>query len=317
METAILLWSLAGPGVVCICAAVLALWVARGQSGRGTSEDRWAGPLAAVLVVCGWMAAIAVPLIGRQKISWWPAEAWQQVVWPIGWVGVLLALCAPHHTARSGEEAARERSRGEPAGHGSPALAWLHRHQWFLGGVASLFVGMLAMPTGEGWGDLLPWHRGWLVAVVGCGLVNAWIMQQVALSGGERWVLWIALAGLGGPTILAATAYGGLAEWCLGAIAATLMLAIFALIVPRSVCWSALFPATFFAVAATASGRFYTYEDHPLWLYGLILLLPTGVSLVALLLGGRRLTIQVLASALTAAGLLAGIAYQLLLSGQE
>jgi len=137
-------------------------------------------------------------------------------------------------------------------------------------------------------------------------MLDAW-----ARRGAQRWVLWGCLAGLAGPTFLAASTYAGLAEWLLAAITATLVAAVAAAILEASWMWCVLYPSVLFAAATTAAGRFATYEEHPSWLYGLILLLPTILALLDVPLRGRPAAVRITVAAVAAIILLAPIAWML------
>jgi hypothetical protein len=234
--------------------------------------------VAPVVVTVGWCMAVAVSLYGRQSKNFlpehfWPQEAWQQVLLPI-------AI-------------------------GSAALAWFAKHsrtvvntdydavRWLTAGLAVTFTAMIAMPSGEGWTDTLPLHRFWIGAIISSGLVNLWLLHRRSTRGAERWVMWVALASLGSPAILAASAFAGLAEWVVAAIVSTLVMAIAASWRAASSIWCALYPAVLFSAAAIASGRFYTYEDHPAWIYGVMLFVPSLISIVDALLEKRPTALRV------------------------
>ncbi len=250
MEQAILIGCAVAPAATSLVFLVLAAFVARKQS-------VWSDPAAAVIVSIGWCAAVFTTLLIRQDLDWSALEAWQIVLAPItlsavGWA-LMIAL------AKRGSE-----------------------FRWVVASMGCLITAMIAMPSGDSWSDMLPLHRGWMAAIAGASLLNVWMLNRMIHRGASQWVLLVCLAGLAGPTMLAASAYGGLAEWLLGAIVTTLVFTVAVKIIGAIQPQWIIVPVTLFAACATASGRFYTYDDNSHWLYGVILLTP---SLVAVLDG--------------------------------
>jgi hypothetical protein len=284
MESQILLWCIVAPLLICSGACLLSHFLRSGKWFGGWSQ--WA---ATATVLFGWTLAVATALWGRQSIGWIPEEAWQQVVGPIALVGLALGLCEAFDL------------QPQPL-------------QWLLGGLGAMWVAFSAMPTGEAWADMQHLHRPWMLMVAGAGLMNAFSLQRLARASAERWVTCVALAGLAGPAILAGTAYGGLAEWFLAACAATAVVAAFASWWPDHLFWTAGYPAILFAAAGTASGRFYTFEEHPWWLYGIILILPTLIVLADYPLRRFPGIARFLAAGLTAVVLLAIVGWKLFAS---
>lgn len=279
MEQAILIGCVAAPAIISLAFLFLAAFVSRRQA-------VWSDAAAAAIASTGWCAAVAATLLIRQDLEWSALEAWQMVLAPItlsavGWAS-MIAL----------------------AKHGS-------EFRWVVAAIGCLVTAMVAMPSGDGWTDMLPLHRGWMAAIAGASLLNVWTLNRMIDRGASQWVLSVCLAALAGPTILAASAYGGLAEWLLGAIVTTLVFTLavkfVAVIQPQWI----IVPVTLFAACATASGRFYTYDDNSRWLYGAILLMP---SLIAVLDGwvskwstAKRIAI----AGIVATVLLAGIGWYL------
>ncbi len=277
MQREIVLWCIAAPAIVSLVCVFLACLVSR-------CEHWLADYFVAAIATLGWCSAIAITLIVRQEfdasaLSWWSLEAWQQIHVPLTIAALFLAL-----TARP--------------------IARSHEVRWIITALACIAVAMVAMPSGEGWVDLLPEHRGWMAAVAAASLINLWLLDQMARRGTERWILFVALAGLGGPAILAASAYAGLAEWGFAAIVATLIYAIAAAFRSTPPLWYVIYPATIFAVCITAAGRFYTYEDHPRWLYGLILLTPSWIAVADYFMRNRPQYVRVIIAAVLAASIL-------------
>ncbi len=172
------------------------------------------------------------------------------------------------------------------------------------------------MPSGDAWSDVLPLHRAWMTAVTVSCLVNAWSIDRISRSGASRWALWVVLAGLAGPMLLAAATYGALAEWMLAALAATFVLAIAASLNVSSAVASA-YPALATSASVTASARFYSYEDHPGWVFALILFLPTLIAAIDRPLRSQSGWRRVIVAGCVAAALVAVIAWMVLLHQPE
>lgn len=216
----------------------------------------------AMLAVLGWSSAVAACMLARQELDWSALESWQIVLAPIFVSSLLLVGCS-----------------WAPAKDPSIDAKNHFGFWWLVAGLGSIATAMWTMPTGDGWTDMLPLHRPWMASVAGATLINIWSLDRMRRNGAASWVLWVALAGLVAPTLLAASAYGGLAEWMVSALVATFVFAIAASLMSKSNI-GRLFPAVLLlAASTTATGRFYTYEEHPAWLYGLILLLPTCISI--------------------------------------
>jgi hypothetical protein len=144
------------------------------------------------------------------------------------------------------------------------------------GGVSVL--GSMLMPRGEAWADLFSLHATWAPLVIAATILNYLVLHRLAERGGERWVLWLTLAGIGGSLTLASSCYASLSEWGVAAAVMTLVAATtasFAPAFPVGVC--VLFGMMSLGLI-TATARFYTYDDHPSWAYGTTLFLPAIVG---------------------------------------
>jgi hypothetical protein len=298
MQVAILLWCVLAPLLIGSGACFLFHRLSTPDATLSTpnatgnaAANHYSSFLLTLLVPLVWTLAVSVALWQRQQIGWWPEEAWQQVVLPIGIVGALIAA-------------------------GSVKASRMRDVQWLLAGIGVLVLAMTAMPSGEAWSDLLPLHRSWMMWLGIASLTNAYALQRMAESSAERWVTLVALAGLAGPAILAGTAYGGLAEWFLAACSATLCFAFFSAVWPGYRMWTAVFPATLFAAAGTASGRFYTFEEHPVWLYGLILFTPALIAAIDYPAKKLPTLLRLAIAAIVAVSFLSVIGW-FLFSGQE
>ncbi len=277
MEQAILLGCVVAPAIISLAFVLLAIGLSRKQAARSVTA-------AAVSLSIGWCAAVASSLLLRQELDWAALDAWQMVLVPI-------TLSAVGWTLTMG-------------------LAELGREvRWIVLCIGCLVSAMIAMPSGEAWLDTLPLHRGWMVAVAGSSLLNVWMLNRMIDRGAARWVLLVSLAGLAGPTLLAAGAYAGLAEWLLGALVTTL---VFTIALNFSVAlrpqWI-IVPASLFAACATASGRFYTYDDHAPWLYAVILLIPSLIAVLDECVWRWSTTRRLAIAGVVSAVLLSGIAW--------
>lgn len=96
------------------------------------------------------------------------------------------------------------------------------------------------------------------------------------------------------------------AGWC-----AAVAVAVAAAILETTWMWCVLYAGVLFAAAATAAGRFATYEEHPAWLYSLILLMPTILALLDIPIGNRRAAVRITVAGVAAILLLAPIAWRL------
>lgn len=290
MEREILLWCVGTPAVMSLACVIVAFFLSR-------HEHTAIPSVLSAIASLGWCAAIAVTLIARQDLdtsalSWWNLEAWQQIHVPLTITALILAL-----TARP--------------------IARSYEFRWVAAALGCIALAMAAMPTGEGWVDLLPQHRGWTAAVAATSLLNLWMLDQMARRGTERWILLVALAALAGPTLVAASAYAGLAEWGVSAIVATSVCALVAAYLPQLQLWCVMYPATLFATSSTAAGRFYTYEDHPAWLYGLILLMPSWIATVDWLFRNRPTYVRIPIAAVLATVLIGVVGWNLVSGTSE
>ncbi|ELP32554.1 hypothetical protein [Rhodopirellula baltica] len=289
METQILLWCVITPAILSLAFVVAAWAIQRSES------NAWSRPLPAVLAVIGWCVAVSACMYARQDLDWSALEAWQIVLVPIGIASLLLAACPCEEDSL---QAASPRT--------SFGLWWL------IAGLGSVATAMWTMPTGDGWTDMLPLHRPWMASVEAASLINVWSLDRMRRHGASPWILWVGLAGLVAPTLLAASAYGGLAEWMVSGLVSTFVFAVAAVLMPESMIGK-LFPAVLLlAASTTATGRFYTYEEHPNWLYGLILLMPTCISIPDAWLRERSTMVRVSTAVVVAVLLLAVIGWFLL-----
>ncbi len=266
------------------CVAVPAVIAAGGCVASKFSKPAARGWIAAL---CWWLAVTAA-IVGLQGWQWWPEDAWRQAIWPL----LAWALLAGAMAVAEDRSAIR----------------------WVVVGLLSIATAMIAMPGGEGWEDTFRFHRIWIGLVAASCLVNTYALQQLSRAGGHRWSLLVALAALGGPMALAASTYGSLAQWTVAMIAATGVVAAFAVFSRSdSDLWTAAIPSAVGAAGITAAGRFHSYETHPSWVYAVILFLPAAVALIDLTIRRQSNWRRVLVSGLVSATAVAACVWQLLL----
>lgn len=243
-EQTLFVWCILLPAVI-----VTAAWLlARRIDPRGEGL-RWRG----LLVTIGWWIAVLSAMVARHGWQWWPEDAWRQSIWPlVGWA-VLLAGSFSDDSERG----------------------W----RWIVAGVLACATAFVAMPSGDEWSDTFPLHRVWMFVVATSCLVNSFALERMARHGAMRWCLWVALAGLPGSLALASATYGSLAEWTLAIVVATLVAACLGIASNVRV-WLCAFPVFAAASSITAAGRFYSYEDHPAWVYALILYGPALLATI-------------------------------------
>ena len=258
--------------------------IAAGASWLASTRAGW---VAAVGSVIGWWLAVAIALAGCQGLQWWPEESWQRIIWPaLGWVLFLST------TARfQGRE-------------------W----RWVLAGILAAWTAMVSMPQGEAWSDLFDLYRDWIPLLVVSCLANGFAIESMAKTGAGRWCLLVTVGALLGPLVLAATTYGSLAQWALALVVATFSQAVVGLFRSKLPVWIAAFPAWAAAVGVVASARFYTYEEHPVWLYGLILFSPTLIASIDLAIHRRSERGRVIVSATASLLIIGAVTWTLLSS---
>lgn len=280
-DQAVLLWCGLAPAAITFAAVLLGQFLC-GRQEVLTSRRR----LATGFVAVGWCTAVGIAISIKQGWSWTSAEAWQLGLGPVlGWA------C---WTAFLDEKA----DRAGP---------------WVVAGILAMWTAAVAMPWGENWEDTYPLHRVWMAAISISCLLNVRAIQWMSAQGADRWLPLIALAALGGPTILAASTYASLAEFGLAAIVATSVVAVIGVTArgPRL----SLVAVPVIAVAANmaAAGRFYSYEEHPTAIYAAMLLLPTWVAAADWPIRYRSNWLRASLAALVAAAIVAACLWFILL----
>ncbi len=246
-DQSILVWCVCVPGVI---------------AGVTAFATRCNQPRNGLLAAVGWWLAVTVAMAGCQGWQWWPDDAWRQATWPILAWCVLLSGTATWPVAPGDRE------------------LQVNSLRWLTAGVLACLTALVAMPSGDEWSDTFHLHRVWMCGVAVSCLLNSFSLESIARRGGERWCLLVALAGLGGPMVLAASTYGSLAQWTLAVIVATLVMAVHTIVAATATTWAIVFPVVAAAAGITAAGRFYSYEDHSPWIYALMLFGPTLVAII-------------------------------------
>lgn len=312
-DATVAVWCVVTPAAIVLVAAAIARRVARRRGGEssgdvaGVPETHRTEAAAGTLIAAGWWLAVTISVAGRRGLDGWPEDAWQRTLWPILAFGVWLAA------SRTG--VAGPSSPGSDSANGSDFPN--HGGRWVGAAVLASLLGAVAMPGGDGWADAIPLHRYWLPAVLAAALVNAWVIDRLAGTGGDRWGLWVVVAALAAPVMLAAGTYGALAEWGIAAIFATLGLAVWQSIRPHVSMTAAAYPAIATSAALAASGHFYSFEEYPRWLTGLILFLPVIVVAVDRAVRGRPGWVRVIVAGIVAASIVAVVGWKLFLSEPE
>ena len=238
-----------------------------------------------LIIAVGWCLAVAAAQVACLGLRWSTEEAWQQLIWPL----IAWALLV------SGTASLSQQS-------------W----RWVMVGSLASLTAMIAMPGGEAWRDLFELYRRWIPLVAISCLVNGFAITCMAQRGSERWCLFVTLGGLLGPLVLAATTYGSLAQWSLAIVVATFGAAVAGLLQRQPRVWVIAFPAWAAGTGIVASARFYSYEDHPQWLYGLILFGPVIVAVVDHAIYRRTVRSRVISSAVVSTGIVFVITWMLL-----
>jgi len=268
------------PAVIAGVAAFIAAVFARRSSNESVTSSQ---PIDAELVdtadifrdsrggtitVAGWCVAVAASLAVRQwagdQRGWIAAitdgEAWQQTLWPMTVFGLTLAV-----TTRCGWRSGTSR-------------CWT-------AGILAAVAAYAVLPGGDGWQDLLPLHRPWAALVVASCLANAWGLERFARSGASRWCLLVLLAGMAVPALLGALSYAAPAEFTVSGIAATFACLVVMTLWDRfakvpAALFTVIYPGSVMIATMTTTARFYTWEDHPAWLYGIGLFSPAILAVV-------------------------------------
>lgn len=247
-DQSVLIWCLLVPLVITVAAALLAIWIV-----RRNHDSAVAGRLATAAIGLSWCGAVWLSVSARQDWQFYPEEFWRQgTIVLVGWA-IWSAWC------------------GQAADYG-----WL----WVGAGLLAIASAAASLPTGENWQDTYPAHRGWMTAISAACLLNSWSLAVLIHRGAAAWAPLVALAALGGPTILAASTYASLAERGLAAIASTAAICLFALATRRPAMAAASLPALTLAAGLTAAGDFYSYLEHPQPLFAAILFLPSIVAMI-------------------------------------
>ncbi|MCP4888517.1 hypothetical protein N9D23_12525 [Rubripirellula sp.] len=252
-----------------------------------------------------WFAATAIPLFGRQGFEWWPEDAWRQTVWLVLAWALILPATAMQRATKPDQPLGELPKFGE-----RPASApW----RWVVAGTLSCLTGMLVMPSGDAWSDTLPLHRCWMLSVTLSCLWNSYAIDAMARRNAARWCLLTALAGLAVPFALAAATYGSLAEWTLSMLVATFVAVIAGSTRWLPAAWVTAFPIIAGGSIITASARFYSYQDQPLWVYGVALFTPSILATIDCSVASRSTKLRIVVSAIAATTMIGACIWKVLL----
>jgi hypothetical protein len=241
---------LAIPSGVALIGALIALATSK-------TLPTWFG---AGLTAIAWLAGIVV---AQYKTlipwEWWSEECWQRLFWPMGVAALLLgtsSLCC---------------------GHANWRLLTMSLVAWA--------TAWLSIPRSSGWRDIDSLEGIWMLAIGISTLLNGWLVERWIATKAPRWGLWVLIGGLGPPLLLAASAYGTMAQWVVSVLAATLGVAIVAFFSPQGLAASIAAPLAVVISAMVAWGRFrsstpsISWDDLPaLFAPGIIALLDTAFA---------------------------------------
>ncbi len=250
------------------------------------------------IIALSWWFAICIGIYSSGTLSLWPEDAWPKIVWSTLAAAVLVS---PQFMPMSAS------SSREKAGSDRPGL-------WVLVGVIAIAAASLAMPNGDGWSDMLPLHQTWIAAVAMSTIFNTWALYRMARRNAERWLPLVLLAGLACPMLIGAAAYSALAQACLAAIAATSVIAIFAVAGRLHVTAALILPCALFTTTMIAAGRFYSYAEISPVDYGIALFAPSIIALIDRIITHQSTIIRVVVAATVGSCLVGFIAYRFLLS---
>jgi len=230
----------------------------------------------------GWTLAVIAGLIGQRYISGdessllWPSDFWQRGFWGMTAAAVTMGLLGPNSTLR-----------------------------WVMGAIIAFSAAAFALPSGDGWDDALPLHRGWMLLLGGSGLASMWSLERLGRGTAEhlpadRWLPLVVLATLAGPMFVGVTTYSALATWTISAIVSTIVCVLFAAMGHLRAVVGIAYPASIFCIVMISAGRFYSYENHPWWTYAGILWVAPAVALSDGFVGKKSTAIRAGAAALIA-----------------
>jgi len=287
-------WLVSGllPAAITLLACVAAgRFSPRDDPGESTANRSGGFPCGPLILAIGWATAVIASLVGQRIVSGdesslaWPDDFWQRGYWGIATAAVLLGATTGRPLADSGG-------------------------RWVVAALILYATAGIGMPSGEGWEDMIPLHRGWILLLGSSGLVGTWSLERMAMRrptesrdccGIDRWFPLVILATLAGPMFVAATTYGALVQWTIAAISATAVCAAFAAAGRLARAVGIVYPSAVFAIVMVSAGRFYSYEDHPWWSYAGLLWVGPAVSFTDWLavrrLAGRRPLVRMMIAA--------------------
>ncbi len=271
----VLIWCIAVPVGIAILASAACWLVVKRSPNIATAPAQRTAPITATILALAWWLAVTLGLIGSSSLAVWTEATWPRMIWPLLGTAMLVSPFA-NNSVRN------------PSG------------TWVLMGGLSVIAAAIAMPSGDGWTDMLPLHRTWIAAITVAATCNALALQRMSLRGADRWLLLVILAGLACPAIIGAATYGALFQSCLAAIVVTMVLAVFAAWDRIGCCAGIIYPSVLFTTTMIASGRFFSYDEVSGWDYGLALFAPGLITVADGLVARRTVVIRVSVCAIVA-----------------
>jgi hypothetical protein len=163
------------------------------------------------LTAIAWLAGIVFSQY-RTLIpwEWWSEECWQRLFWPMGVAALVL---------------------------GTSSLCCGNAHWRLLAmSLVAWTSAWLAIPRSSGWRDIDSLEGIWMLAIGTSTLLNGWLVERWIATKAPRWGLWVLIGGLGPPLLLAASAYGTMAQWVVSVVAASIA-APLAVVISAMVAW--------------------------------------------------------------------------------
>jgi hypothetical protein len=176
-------------------------------------------PLAGWLLGLTWLMVIWGQQSYRIGRLWGGEEFWHTL-----WMGLVpLAILAPW----LGPGLLSGGTRSSMATGGCGADGSRFGGPMLLGGGLALVILVLASistPWESGWEDWQPWLGLFLIGMTASGWLTFWSLERVWAAGGWRWAPLLTVIPLAAGCVMAATAFGELAEWLVAVLVASGMM---------------------------------------------------------------------------------------------